>query len=148
MAARKPLLIVIAAGLAIGGLSLTLLVSQSSLQVQLTGRDAAFAQMDRVRSRFGAAAPCAERSERNGRRAEEPAPEHVHVLAWEREDDRLVRISTPSWAVRVAGWKVAFARTIASPLKYVALPEIERCGRGLIVDRRTEGGGRVIVWAE
>jgi hypothetical protein len=150
MATRKPLLIVIvAAGLAIGGLSLTLVVSQSSLRVETMGRDAAFAAMDNVRRKFGAAMPCVERGGHSpGPAAEGTAPRTVYMLAWEHEDDRLVRVSTPYWALRVARLKVAFARTIAPPLKYVALPEIERCGRGLVTDRRTAGGGRVIIWAE
>jgi hypothetical protein len=148
MSSRRILLLLLTVGLALGGLSLTFLVSQSSLRIESSGRDAAFAELDRVRGRFGDVAPCIEGTSPPVAGPGNVPPQTVHVLAWEPDDNRLVRTSTPYWALRVAGWKVAFARTIAPPLKYVGLPEIERCGRGLIMDRHATGGVRVLVWAE
>lgn len=150
--ARTLALILAAVVLAFGGITAVFFFSQSSLQIETRRMEAAFAEMDRVRARFGDALPCVQGRERadDGAvpRATGPAVRLVHMLAWEREDDRLVRATTPYWALRSVAWKLRVARHLVPPLQYVGLPEIDRCGRGLILDRRTSGGGRVVIWAE
>jgi hypothetical protein len=147
---RAILVLALGLGAAVGGALVGLLVTGSSLDVEVRGRDAAHAEMDRIRRSF-AEPPCLQRppAPRAGARDwAEPAPQTVHLLAWEREDDRLVRVSTPYWSLRIGAFKLNAARLIAPPFEHLSLADLDRCGRGLVVDRTTAGGGRVLIWVE
>jgi hypothetical protein len=148
---RAALLAAIGLGVVISTLLIVLLVSSSSLDVQFVDGDAARAEMDRLRARLPSQVSCVDRGAVDTSQAAatgRPRPRMVHMLAWEREDERLVRISTPYWALRIAGVKLNAARLIAPALEHVTLVDLERCGHGLIVDRATAGGGRVVIWTE
>jgi hypothetical protein len=124
----------------------------SSIDIERRGRDEAFAEMDRVRAAFAGTPPCVDDSRRAAPRdmppRATPPPAAVHMLAWEREDERLVRVRTPYWALRAGAFKMTVARHMVPALDHVGLVDLERCGRGLVVDRRSGGGGRVLIWIE
>jgi hypothetical protein len=150
--ARTLVLVLLAAALAFGGITAVFFFSQSSLRIETSPGGAAFAEMDRVRARYGDAVPCVQARDQPPADRRGPQTSRtvrlVHMLAWEREDDRLVRASTPYWALRSGTWKLRVARGLLPQLEHVGLPEIDTCGPGLILDRRTSGGGRVVIWAE
>ena len=144
---RAILWLAVGGGLAFGMITLVVLVSQSAVDVRTVSRESADAQLDAVRAHVGGV-PCANRSPSDTATPRDGTPSTVHMLAWEREDERLVRVTTPYWALRAGAWKLNAVRAVAPPLQYVRLADLERCGPGLIVDRRTAGGGRVLVWLE
>lgn len=106
--------------------------------------------MNAVRQRFALAQPCLDRPE--GPRPATPAAADgsisaVHMLAWS-PGDRLVRATTPYWALRASAWKVKLVRHAVPILEYVTLADVERCGRGVLIDRPTNGGGRIVIWVD
>jgi hypothetical protein len=168
--ARTWVLLAVGTGTMLGGIVAVLFFAGSSVEVQSRTREQAFGEMDRVRERLGRAPPCLPRDgggresvtdsaasreasspaqdQRSGERGTRAAPGKVVMLAWEREDDRLIRVTTPYWALRAGSWKLNAARVIAPVLDRVSLADLDRCAPGLIVDQRTAGGGRVVIWTE
>ena len=147
--ARTWLALALGLGVVISAILGVLVVTSSSLDVAFVGRQQAFAEMDRVRATFGGQAPCLDRQPASSPSARALTPPRtVHMLAWEREDDRLVRVATPYWALRIGAFKLNAARLIVPPLEHVLPLDLERCGPGLLVDRRTADGGRVVAWTD
>lgn len=133
--------------LVVAGLIAIVFFAQSTLSVTGPPEPEALRELDAIRTRFAGTPPCLERSDGFVTSAG-PAPVRVGMLAWNRTNQRLVRASTPYWALRAGSWKVNAASTVAPALEHVSLADLDRCGRGLILDRATAGGGRVIIWAE
>jgi hypothetical protein len=144
------LFLAIALGVTVGGLVVLAVISGTTLDVEPRTAHEAAAEMDAVRSRYTGQVPCLERDARDraASRREGDKPRTVHVLAWEREDNRLVRVRTPYWVLQVGAFKIHAAHAIAPPLEHVTPADLDQCGRGLVADRRTSGGGRVLIWAE
>ncbi len=86
--------------------------------------------------------------------AKEPTPlTGLRVLAWGPRDKKLVRLTLPMWLVRLSGNRGVDLSDRDTPLStsvrlHVTAEEIERHGPGLILDLKTPGGERVLVWAE
>ena len=146
---RSALLIVVGAIGALAGMVAVLFFALSTLEVTSMPATRAAQELDRVRARF-AGLPCVDRG--RGQEATTtsvgPPPTAVHILEWEADRESLVRATTPYWALRAGSWKLSTARRFVSPLEHVDLVDLERCGRGLILDRTTPGGRRVLIWTE
>lgn len=76
----------------------------------------------------------------------------VHVRVWSPDDGKLVRVDIPMWALRLMGSGPLKIQTGDGPHRRVELKvsadEIERRGRGLIVDHATRDGDRILAWSE
>ena len=81
-------------------------------------------------------------------------PEHLEVLVFDRHEGRLVRASLPMWLVRKIddgdetsldlgdeGGKAA--ERVRSRLR---LKDVERAGRGILLEVEEERGDQVLVW--
>ena len=95
-----------------------------------------------------------------------PAPlTMLHVLAWDPDQQRLVRADIPFWALRfkntlpgmhteVPLWILALQGERTNSSRLVAdgptlrIEDLERFGAGLIIDAEIAGGRRVLMWAE
>lgn len=121
--------------------------SQSTLHISRSIHTLADDEMNAVRRRFGPSQPCLERPDGAGPNVPGEPIHTVHMLAWS-PGDRLVRGTTPYWALRAGAWKIRFARAAVPILEYVTLADVERCGRGVLIDRPTNGDGRIVIWAE
>ncbi len=143
----------------LAGIFALVFFAQSTLDIARAGRPIADEEMNAVRQRFGPAQPCLERPDGAG-----PTPPiapaapiapiasiapiaAVHMLAWS-PGDRLVRATTPYWALRAGAWKIRFVRAAVPILDYVTLADVEKCGRGVLIDRTTSPGGRVVIWVD
>jgi hypothetical protein len=73
----------------------------------------------------------------------------LHMMAWDNDDDELVKFSLPFWLLRMKSGPIGFS-SYASGFDRVSLrPEdIERHGPGLVMDFTMNREGRVLVWAE
>jgi flagellar basal body-associated protein FliL len=93
-----------------------------------------------VRSNPDRAAP------RNGR-----IPEELFVMAFDPDDDRVVRIQIPFWLLRLksGGSSINFngSRMDLEDLK-LSVADLERFGPTLIVDHSSANGKRVLVWSQ
>jgi hypothetical protein len=75
-------------------------------------------------------------------------PEHLRVLAWDPDEERLVKISLPFWILRIHGAKMDIAKEF--DLEHLDLDgaELERIGPALLVDFRDREGARVLLWTQ
>jgi hypothetical protein len=82
------------------------------------------------------------------------SPEHLEVLVFDRDEEKLVRASLPMWLVRTIedgdevdldlgdeGGKAA--EQVRSRLR---VKDIEQAGRGILLEVEEESGDQVLVW--
>jgi hypothetical protein len=158
----RGLLVILAVGLLAGATVSVLLLSQSTLDSTSVSAPAAERELDEILSRFDAEL-CAEFVSADGRlvfrwRAVPgpvpPEPLHrLHGLLWDPASSRLVRASVPAWGVSLARSKLAVLGVFPGSLERrlgvdVELPDLERCGPGLILDQALSGGRRLLVWGD
>ncbi|MEO8482998.1 MAG: hypothetical protein ABI634_12360 [Acidobacteriota bacterium] len=75
--------------------------------------------------------------------------ENLLMLAWDPEQDRLVRVSLPFWLLRIGSRKVRIMHN-ANGFDFERLnldmDELERIGPTLVFDFRNQDGARVLLW--
>ena len=117
-------------------------------------------EFDAVRSRFRGQKPLIELDER-GRflrsNTDRPAPENpkrpeaLYVLAFDPDDEGLVKVSIPFWLLRL---KTGDARidfgsgNVDLDDLELSVQDLERYGPTLILDQTNRGGDRVLVWSQ
>jgi hypothetical protein len=78
-------------------------------------------------------------------------PDELHVMAFDPDDGRIVRLNIPFWLLRMKmrGTTIDFngKRMDLEDLK-LTVEDLERFGPTLIVDHRSTSGERVIVWSQ
>lgn len=78
-------------------------------------------------------------------------PDELHVMAFDPDDGRIVRVSIPFWLLRMKmrGTSIDFNgnRMDLEDLK-LTVEDLERFGPTLIVDHRSTSGERVLVWSQ
>lgn len=83
--------------------------------------------------------------------AKADALDALHVLAFDPDDGRIVKISVPFWLLRMKmnGTKIDFNgnRMDLEDLK-LTVEDLERYGPTLIVDHKGRDGERVLVWSQ
>jgi len=78
-------------------------------------------------------------------------PETLWMLAWDPEQDRLIRISLPFWMLRFGRHKMRVVRDGRGfDLERLNLDveELERIGPALVFDFRNQDGVRVLLWTQ
>jgi hypothetical protein len=81
-----------------------------------------------------------------------PAPTALHIMAYDRGDNQIVRLSVPMWLLRLqrrgdTRIDLGGRRIDLEELKLTA-EDLERLGPALIVDHRDRHGARVLVWSQ
>jgi hypothetical protein len=145
--------------LGVGAVIVSVAWFRQQLQVTDTTASNASQEFDAVRARFGGQRPLLEL--RDGEpafaagREKEPASTvqitTLHLMAWDEDEEKLVRFALPFWLLRMKSGPIGFS-SYASGVDRVSIrPEdIERHGPGLILDVTEDrrGRGRVLIWAE
>ncbi|HEY0875606.1 MAG TPA: hypothetical protein VGD94_19170 [Vicinamibacterales bacterium] len=120
----------------------------------------AASEFNAVRDRFRGQKPLIELDER-GRflrsNVDRPAPpdakrpEALYVLAFDPDDEGLVKVTVPFWLLRmkIGNSHVDFgdSRMDLEDLK-LTVEDLERFGPTLILDQTNAGGDRVLVWSQ
>ena len=79
------------------------------------------------------------------------APEALNVLAFDPDDNRIVKVSIPFWLLRMKmkGTTIDFngSQMDLEDLK-LTVEDLERFGPTLIVDHASTSGERVLVWSQ
>lgn len=79
------------------------------------------------------------------------APEALHVMAFDPDDGRIVRVDIPFWLLRLKlrGSSIDFngKRMELEDFK-LSVEDLERYGPALVVDHRASSGQRVLVWSQ
>ncbi len=120
---------------------------------------AAAQDFDDIRKRFEGQKPLIELDERGRFLRANPdrpstngkSPENLYVLAFDPDDERIVRVSIPFWLLRMkAGGTTIDFNGNSMDLEDLKLTveDLERFGPTLIVDHRETSGDRVLVWSQ
>jgi hypothetical protein len=83
-------------------------------------------------------------------RTDTRTPHHINVLAFDPDDERIVKVTIPFWLLKFkAHTTVDFngGRLDLEDLK-LTVDDLERLGPTLIVDLQTNTGERVLVWSQ
>ena len=120
----------------------------------------AASEFDAVRTRFRGQKPLIELDERGhflrsntDRRVPENArpPEALYVLAFDPDDEGLVKVTIPFWLLRLktGNSRIDFGKGDVDfeDLK-ISVEDLERYGPTLILDQTNRGGDRVLVWSQ
>jgi len=76
----------------------------------------------------------------------------VQVLVYDPSDGELVRVSVPLWLARKAADEADFdlgeelGEKLEGRLRGIRLSELEKVGRGALVEVEDEDGTQVLVW--
>lgn len=88
-------------------------------------------------------------------RAEASRQIGLHLLAWEPDEERLVRFDLPGWFLRIktraSGGIESIVREHGGRWPHggeLTSEELARFGHGLILDRTFENGMRLLIWQE
>jgi hypothetical protein len=127
---------------------------------KVVSREHAGAEFDRAKARFSGQKALIELDERgrflrtNPDRSSDRAakvPDQLNVLAFDPDDERIVKVTIPFWLLRLKahGTRVDFngGRLDLEDLK-LTVEDLERFGPTLIVDHKSSGGERVLVWSQ
>lgn len=135
----------------------TMFVVMRQVNVQKTDRAGADRDFDRVRERFASQPPIFTNGERSddgvarlrklGSEYAGPTPESLHVMAWDDEEQRVVRVTVPFWLLRLGkSGSLQFGDVNVDRMQLDA-EELEQAGPVLLVDQ-SRPTGRVLVWTE
>lgn len=78
-------------------------------------------------------------------------PQHLWILAWDPQDERIVKVSLPFWLLRLGRRKIDIMsgdRGFDLERLNLDVGELERIGPTLVVDHRIPTGERVLIWTQ
>ena len=116
-------------------------------------------EFERVKTQFDGQKPLIELDERGHflranpdrpARADMRRPEQLYVLAFDPDDERIVKVTIPFWLLRLkARGTIDFngGQLELEDLK-LSVEDLERFGPTLIVDHKATSGERVLVWSQ
>lgn len=118
---------------------------------------AADTSLDEVRKRYAGRPPLIEVRDKDVRRNDPPADaartglSTMHVLAWDEDEGKMVRVDLPFWLILfrgmpidIGGGNVRFGKAGFT----LNAADIERYGPGIIVDLEMSSGERALIWVE
>ena len=79
------------------------------------------------------------------------ASTRLGMLAWNPDDDGMVRVTLPFWLIRLGHRKMGFLERghgINFDRLGLDVDELQRVGPALVLDYRTAAGERVLIWTE
>lgn len=143
---------------AAGGLFFAVSFFRQSMNVTSMSATSADQEFEAVRARFAGRQPLFQLV---GKRAEivedlkaKPAgaaPDAVHLLAWDEDEQKLVKFSIPFWLLRLKSGPVRISQHLDGfddrGVSF-SVEDLERHGAGLLLDLPDQRDGRVLIWAE
>ena len=143
----------------VGAVVLSVAWFRQALNVTEASQANATQQFDEIRAKFSGQLPLIEMRDGEpalvaARKDEPPSTSKLttlHLMAWDEDEEKLVRFSLPFWLLRMKSGPIAFSSYAAGFDRVSLRPEdIERHGPGLILDvtEDRKGRGRVLIWAE
>lgn len=81
-----------------------------------------------------------------------PTPDTMHVMAWDPEEGRIVRLSLPFWLLRLGNRGSIRFSSDRTRLSFenldLTVDDLARYGPALIVDHKMPHGERVLIWTQ
>lgn len=77
-------------------------------------------------------------------------PSTMHVMAYDDDESRIVRVTIPFWMLRLGREKIRIGagRDLQFEDLHLTAEELERYGPSLLLDHRGSNGQRVLVWTQ
>jgi hypothetical protein len=73
----------------------------------------------------------------------------MQVLVWDADRENLVRVAVPFWVLKLGHRKIDIANSqFKLEEMQLDVKELERVGTLLLLDLRTSGGQRVLIWTQ
>ena len=131
---------------------------RQNMNVTAMSEPSAAEEFDSVRARFAGNKPLFQlvdgRPQMVSDAATQPASpaeiSTIHVLAWDRDEEQLVKFSLPFWLVRLKAGPIRITSRSAfddHALEFRA-EDLERHGPGLLLDLNEQRDGRLLIWVE
>jgi hypothetical protein len=131
---------------------------RSHIDVRPTTSTAAASDFESVLSRFAGQKPLIELDDHGDfirantdRPAGASRPDMLHVMAYDADDDRVVRMELPFWLLRLKSGGSRFSMggdDVDLAKLRLTVEDLERFGPTLILDHKDARGRRVLVWTE
>jgi hypothetical protein len=142
-----------------GGVIVAVSMFRNNMQVSDTSEAEAMRQFDEVRARFPGQHPLIQLvegkpqydAERVSQNVSSAALSRVHILAYDRDEGKVVTFSLPFWLLRMKSGPIrisAYQQGWDDRGVSFRVEDIEKHGPGIIVDATERKEGRVLVWAE
>jgi len=75
--------------------------------------------------------------------------QQMQVLVWDAEHQKLVKVSVPFWVLKMGHQKIDIANSVFELERMqLDVKELERVGPVLLLDLRSRGGQRVLIWTQ
>lgn len=144
--------------LALGGAAFTAYWLGNHMAIVETPAPDAAKSFDEVRAKFPGQRPLLEfkDGEPQGLNTDRPAAAGgtlttLHVIAFDEDESRIVRVDVPFWLLRLKSGPISFG-SYASGFDdrriRLRVEDIERRGPGIVLDLAERNEGRVLIWAE
>lgn len=149
--------------LAAAGISVSWFLLSSWSELHVASRPEADQAFMEAMTQAGGGAPYLEISDTGAvlvhRELERPRPVALgtlHLLAWEPDGERLLRMALPFWFIRIKMSGTLNLGTLTTALAgdwehldlRVSEQDLEKRGPGIILDHRLSDGKRLLVWSE
>lgn len=152
-------IVVVVGMLGLGGVVFTAVWLGNHMEIVETGSSDAVKSFDEVRAKFPGQRPLIEFQDgRRGSLTADPAAPAssvrlatLHVLAFDQDEGRMVRVDVPFWLLRLKSGPIAFssyASGFDDARVRLRVEDIERRGPGIVLDLDHPREGRVLIWAE
>ena len=75
-------------------------------------------------------------------------PENLWILAWDPDEEKVVKLSLPFWMLRMGRKKMTVMESSGFDLERLNVDwrELERIGPALVFDLKSSRGERVLIW--
>lgn len=143
---------------AAGGLFFAVSFFRQSMNVTAMSATSADQEFEAVRARFAGRQPLFQLVGRRAEMVGDPSatasgstPDAVHILAWDDDKEQLVKFSIPFWLLRLKSGPIRISQHMDGfddrGLSF-SVEDLERYGRGLLLDLPDQREGRLLIWAE
>lgn len=127
-----------------------------TLEERPAGEAEAVKLIETVKARYGSRPPLIEIADprradvRINKTADASATrvDTIHVVNWKSETGELSRMEMPLWLMRFSSINLASNLNIIPAKLNLTVSDVERYGPGIIVDYRTPGASRILVWVD
>jgi hypothetical protein len=131
---------------------------RSHVDVRATTVTAASSDFDAVRARFSAQKPLIELDDHGefvrantDRPAGTTRPQSLNVMAFDPDDEKVVRMDLPFWLLRLKSGGSTFRMNggdVDLAKLRLTVEDLEHFGPTLILDHKDQKGARVLVWSQ
>ena len=143
----------------VGGIIVAVSLFRNNMSVSESNETDAMQQFDAVRGRYPGQQPLIQLvdgrpeyvAERASQTPSKTSLSTVHILAYDRDEGKVVTFSLPFWLLRMKSGPIrisAYQQGWDDRGVSFRVEDIEKHGPGIIVDATERNEGRVLVWAE